>query len=231
MQLVRAILAISILFALIVVPARTEERIAQRAVLYEEEPLDPGVQNSGKVVWCLNRIRSADGSDDVEILGKVDIPLRRVKMTLAFRRNADASLPASHVIELRFNLPADFSGGGVGSVPGMLMKTAERARGAPLMGLSVKVTDGFFMIGLSNQNRANNVANLTQREWIDLPMVYKSQQRGILAIEKGATGHRVFQAAFAAWQDIPSSAEIPAPPGCSDQVAAVPGLDKARSAF
>ena len=39
---------------------------------------------------------------------------------------------------------------GVGNVPGILMKSNEQARGTPLAGLAVKVTDGFFLVGLSN---------------------------------------------------------------------------------
>jgi hypothetical protein len=39
-------------------------------------------------------------------------------MTWLLRRNIDHALPASHTIEMIFNLPADFPGGGVASVPG-----------------------------------------------------------------------------------------------------------------
>ena len=34
-------------------------------------------------------------------------------MTWSLRRNTDQSLPASHTIEIMFNLPADFPSGGV----------------------------------------------------------------------------------------------------------------------
>jgi hypothetical protein len=50
-------------------------------------------------------------------------------------------------IEIRFKLPADFSGGGIANVPGILMKQAEQARDTPLSGLVVKATNGFFLIG------------------------------------------------------------------------------------
>jgi hypothetical protein len=35
--------------------------------------------------------------------------------------------------------------------------------------------------------------------WIDLPIVYQTNQRAILTFEKGTPGDRVFQRAFAAW--------------------------------
>ena len=40
--------------------------------------------------------------------------------------------------------------GGVANVPGVLMKQNEQTRGVPLAGLAVKVTNGFFLIGLSS---------------------------------------------------------------------------------
>ncbi len=70
-------------------------------------------------------------------------------MTWSLRRNTDKALPASHTIEIMFTLPADFDQGGIGNVPGVLMKASEQARGVPLAGLAVKVTDGYFLIGLS----------------------------------------------------------------------------------
>lgn len=72
-------------------------------------------------------------------------------MTFSFRRNTDKGLPATHTVEINFKLPADFPFGGVSNVPGMLMKQAESTRGGPLAGLAVKITPGFYLIGLSNQ--------------------------------------------------------------------------------
>ena len=73
---------------------------------------------------------------------------RKMSVTFSLRRNTDPSLPASHTIEIVFTLPADSSSGGVQKVPGVLMKQAEQTRGVPLAGLAVKVTNGFFLIGL-----------------------------------------------------------------------------------
>ena len=70
-------------------------------------------------------------------------------VTWSLRRNTDKALPASHTIEIMFNLPADFPGGGIANVPGVLMKQAEQSRGVPLSGLRVKVTAAFYLIGLS----------------------------------------------------------------------------------
>jgi len=177
--------------------------VAQRVVLYDEDPSDPkGKQYVGSVVWRTEPIK-ASGSQkaDVAVRADIEIPDRKFKMTMSFRRNTDSSLPASHTAELTFILPPDFSGGGVSNVPGILMKSNEQARGTPLAGLAVKVTDGFFLVGLSNvdADRSRNLQLLKERSWFDVPLVYVNQRRAIIAIEKGAPGERAFNDAFAAW--------------------------------
>ncbi len=177
--------------------------VAQRVVLYDEDPADPkGKQYVGSVVWRTEQIKASAGQKaDLAVRADIDIPDRKFKMTVSFRRNTDTSLPASHTAELTFILPPDFSGGGVSNVPGILMKSNEQARGTPLAGLAVKVTDGFFLVGLSNveADRARNLQLLKERSWFDVPLVYVNQRRAIIAIEKGAPGERAFNDAFTAW--------------------------------
>jgi hypothetical protein len=177
--------------------------VAQRVVLYDEDPSDPkGKQYVGSVIWRTEPIKaSGNQKADIAVRADIDIPDRKFKMTMSFRRNTDSSLPASHTAELTFMLPPDFANGGVGNVPGILMKSNEQARGTPLAGLAVKVTDGFFLVGLSNvdADRVRNLQLLKERSWFDVPLVYSNQRRAIIAIEKGAPGERAFNDAFAAW--------------------------------
>jgi hypothetical protein len=179
------------------------EPVAQRVVLYDEDPSDPkGKQYVGSVVWRTEPIKASGNQPaDVAVRADIEIPDRNFKMTMSFRRNTDSSLPASHTAELTFILPQDFSGGGVANVPGILMKSNEQARGTPLAGLAVKVTDGFFLVGLSNveTDRSRNIQLLRERSWFDVPLVYANQRRAIIAIEKGPSGERAFNDAFAAW--------------------------------
>src|ERR1700694_5539547 len=186
-------------------PSSTEQvaPVAQRVVLYDEDPSDPkGKQYVGSVIWRTEQIKAAAGQKaDIAVRADIQIPDRKFKMTSSSRRNTDPSLPASHTAELTFILPPDFAGGGVANVPGILMKSNEQARGTPLAGLAVKVTDGFFLVGLSNvdADRARNLQLLKERSWFDVPLVYVNQRRAIIAIEKGAPGERAFNDAFAAW--------------------------------
>lgn len=177
--------------------------VAQRVVLYDEDPSDSkGKQYVGSVIWRTEQIKAAAGQKpDIAVRADIEIPDRKFKMTMSFRRNTDTSLPASHTAELTFILPPDFTGGSIGNVPGILMKSNEQARGTPLAGLAVKVTDGFFLVGLSNvdADRQRNLPLLKERSWFDVPFVYANQRRAIIAIEKGSPGERAFNEAFAAW--------------------------------
>ena len=190
-------------------PAIPTDGTQPRAVLYDEDPSNPvGRQFAGSVTWRAKPIKSEGRPDELAAEADVDIPARGLHMTMSFRRNLDLSLPASHVIDLSFQLSAD-TGGAVGNVPGILMKSNEQARGTPLAGLAVKVTGGFFLVGLSNvaADRERNLKLLLERSWFDIPIVYANQRRGILAIEKGEPGEQVFKAAFMAWGESSAAAQ------------------------
>ena len=177
--------------------------VAQRVVLYEEDPGDPaGKQYVGSAVWRIENVAPAPGQPPEQVVrADIDIPDRKMTMQWSLRRNADAALPASHTIEIMFNLPADFPQGGIQNIPGILMKQAEQTRGVPLAGLAVKVTNNFFLIGLSavDADMQRNISLLKERSWFDVPVVYNNGRRAILAVEKGTPGERAFTDAFAAW--------------------------------
>jgi hypothetical protein len=177
--------------------------VAQRVVLYEEDPSNPqGKQYVGSAVWRTETVSPGSGlAPEVQIRADVTVPERNMTVTWTLRRNTDQALPASHTIEIMFNLPADFQGGGISNVPGVLMKESEQARGVPLAGLAVKVTNGFFLIGLSavDTDVTRNLQLLKDRPWFDVPIVYNNGGRAILALEKGPSGERAFADAFAAW--------------------------------
>jgi hypothetical protein len=178
--------------------------VAQRAVLYEEEPPPDtqGKQYVGSVIWKTETVSPGPGQPpELAIRADLEIPDRRITMTMSVRRNTDKALPASHTIEIMFNLPSDFPFGGISNVPGILMKQAEQTRGAPLAGLAVKVTSGFFLVGLSSTeaDMQRNLELLKDRAWFDIPIVYNNGRRAILAVEKGTPGERTFADAFAAW--------------------------------
>ena len=177
--------------------------VAQRVVLYEEDPGNPqGKQYVGSATWRTETVSPGSGlAPELQIRANITIPERNMTLTWSLRRNADQALPASHTIEIMFNLPPDFTGGGVANIPGVLMKESEEAPGVALAGLAVKVANGFFMIGLSavDADVQRNMQLLKDRPWFDVPIVYNNGGRAILALEKGPSGDRAFADAFAAW--------------------------------
>ncbi|MFD1704684.1 hypothetical protein ACFSCV_16885 [Methylopila henanensis] len=184
--------------------------VAQRAILYEEgSDQKSGEQVDGSVLWRTESVNAAQGQPlETALRGDVEVPARGIRATLTIRRNTDATLPASHTVEIQFRLPENFPNAGVANVPGILMKTDEAARGAPISGLSVRVTSGFFLIGLSNieNERIVNEQLLRDRGWIDIPILYDNGRRAVLTLEKGTPGGQAFADAFAAWQNAAASA-------------------------
>jgi hypothetical protein len=173
-------------------------------VLYEEDPADPnGKRFVGSAIWRTETVTPGPGlPPELAVRADVEVPERKLAMTWSFRRNTDKGLPATHTIEIMFKLPADFPAGGISGVPGILMKQAESTRGVALAGHAVKVTPGFYLVGLSNGDteKERNLQLLKERAWFDIPVVYNNNRRAILAMEKGTPGERAFADAFKAWK-------------------------------
>ena len=128
-----------------------------------------------------------------------------MRMSFVVRRNLDASLPASHTVEILFSTPADFSAGGISDVPAVLLGDTERGAGAPLTGLRVKVTNGFFLVGLTSTEDIvrRNMQLLKSRPWLHLHIVYNNGQHALLLLEKGVPGDRAVEDALNAWGQNP----------------------------
>jgi hypothetical protein len=174
----------------------------QKVVLYEEDPANStGVQFPGAVLWRTVRAKAAQEAG-IAIRGDIEIPARNLSVRVFIRRNDDPALPASHTVEIVFNVPPGFLHQGIGNVPGIMVKPSEQSRGIVLNGVAVKVTGNYFLVGLSEQKNdmERNVALLKERTWFDIPVVFSDGKRAIIAIEKGAPGARAFTAAFAAWE-------------------------------
>jgi hypothetical protein len=182
---------------------------ALKVVLYEFS----GQQFAGSVVWHTDSIVSNAGQPPAPAL-RADIEIPNLGMTVRteLRRNDDDAMPASHTVELVFTLPPDFVHGGIAAVPGLLMKAGETALGVPLNGVSVKVAENFFLIGLSNDDvdRQRNVELLKERPWLDVPIVYGDGRRAILAIEKASWGERALAVLDAATVEPTPTRQVPA---------------------
>ncbi|WP_181770234.1 hypothetical protein [Bradyrhizobium sp. UNPF46] len=181
-------------------PATARDGLAttMRAVLYEEDPSNPkGNRADGKIIWRVEPTTDAAApSGDVTIRGDIEVPSRNLRMTLSIRRNFDPALPATHTMQI--DVAPDFAAGKIKQVMGLLMKVNEQAKGAPIAALTVRIDDTHFLIGLSAvpQDASNNSLLIRSRAWIDIPILYATQRRAILAVEKDGDVLPLFNTVF-----------------------------------
>lgn len=187
--------AFGLLMTMPILPAGAQE-VAARAELHESAGAAPATAAAGSVVWT----RQTDESGQAMLAGRVDLPGRGIGASLSLRPNADASLPASHLLEVRFE--TSDAAHMVGRMPGVLAKDEPLAQGIPLSGASVQVTDNVFLFGLSAEPDAleRNLDLMGSRHWFDIAIVYQSGERAILTLEKDAAAAELFDAVMADWQ-------------------------------
>ncbi|HWK64023.1 MAG TPA: hypothetical protein VNS34_03740 [Rhizobiaceae bacterium] len=186
-------------------PPAAQIPVGQKAIFYEERTASsPGSAESGSVVWSV--VQESPGNDlppEPAIRGEATIPSKDLQLRMTIRRNADQTLPASHIIELIFLTPDGFGGGGIDNILRFALKGTEEAPGSPVRGIPAKIADGFFLVAL-NESKADADANmnlLRNQDWIDVPVTYKNGRRALITMEKGIPGAKVFEEAMKAWQD------------------------------
>ena len=152
---------------------------------------------SGTVDWS----KGADEMGQPTLIGKASIPARNLAVDVLIRRNADPSLPASHLMEINFRVSDSFIGGSIAGLPGVLLKNEELVQGTPLVGASARVVGNSFLFALSAsaEDLNNNTALLTGRKWMDLALIYATGIRAIITLEKDATAEALFRDVFATW--------------------------------
>ncbi len=172
--------------------------LPQRAILYEEgATADDSRAVAGGTSWSLGE----DNGSPI-IIGRVEVPQRRLFFDIIIRKNQDESLAsASHLVEISYGAPPRLVGGGIEDIPALLLKNSEEAQGELLASAGVKVSDTLFWLALSAtpENVTNNLKLLREGSWFDLPVRYKNNKRAIVTLEKGREGEVVFAQALEAW--------------------------------
>ncbi len=141
----------------------------------------------------------AGRAPDLGLRIEIEIPERKILVTLKMRRNTDPSFPASHTIEVIFDMPAGDAFGGVADMRGLRAKGGETAQGNPLALEVQKVKEGYFLLALPNVEEDNNLSMLRERDWIDIPFVYANGRRAVLTFQKGTPGERALREVLNSW--------------------------------
>lgn len=159
---------------------------------------------SGTVEWS----RGTDEVGQPTLVGKANIPARNLSVDVLIRKNSDPSLPASHLMEINFNVSETFVGGSITQLPGVLLKNEELVQGTPLVGASARVVGNSFLFALS-ASAADSTTNqqlLTTRKWMDFALIYGTGKRAIITLEKDETAEGLFRDVFASWSKPAGSA-------------------------
>ena len=184
-------------------PDGTALPVGQRAIFYEDRTADSqGSAEPGAVVWSIvQESRSGGPPAPPAIRAEATIPEKDLQFRMTIRRNADDSLPASHIIEMVFITPDGFDGGGIENVLRIVFKDSEQSAGNPLLGIPAKISDGFFLLALTD-SKADIEANTSMMrglDWLDIPLVYNSGRRALITLEKGVPGAKAFDEVLNAW--------------------------------
>ncbi|MDA4847885.1 hypothetical protein [Hoeflea poritis] len=179
-------------------------RVSQKMFLYEERlGQQAPTAEQGNVIWSIVRESPGDNlPPEPAIEAQITVPGKGLSAIMTIKRNADQSLPASHLIEIVFALTEEFDGNGIGAIQNFALKQTEQDTGDSLIAVPAKITDSFFMIALNDYVEAVqlNLKLLRERRWIDLPVSYGNGRRALLTLEKGTTGAEVFDQVIRAWE-------------------------------
>ena len=178
--------------------------IAYRAALLVEAPdLPSKVQTfAGTVVWKLNNANTGPGdAATLSVEADIDLPDDKLKATVIFEKNTDASLPASHTIKVRFTPDQGSYSGDVKQINVLQMRREGNSDGEPLAGVTVPIVQNSFLVGLSPGNAETaNLRLLSDLPWVDIPILLNSGKIAKLTFEKGAAGQRDISEAATYWQ-------------------------------
>ena len=183
-------------------PAQTAPAPARAAMLVATsgDPQKPTV-NLGSVVWSAVPANPGQpGGSGVK--AEVEIPDLKMHATMILRKNVDASLPASHTIDLRVTFDEGSPVKGIKDIGLPQMRRDDPPVTDPLAGVHVKINDSYFLIGLNRADAdiARNIEAIGSLGWFDFPMLLSDDRIAKLTFEKAADGEKIVNDAIAAWK-------------------------------
>jgi len=154
---------------------------------------------SGTVEWT-------QGTDEIgqpTLVAEASIPARNMSVSMVIRKNIDPSLPASHLMEISFDVPDTFVGGSIATLAGVLLKNEELVPGTALAGAAARIVGNTFLFALSasEDDLTANTDLLDTQRWMDLAIVYGTGRNAILTLEKDEEAQALFDTVLAAWAE------------------------------
>jgi hypothetical protein len=184
--------------------------VAQRAALLVQgsDQSQPPSTYVGTVVWRRENInRGQDQPLTEAVRADIDLPQAKLKATMLLQKNTDATLPASHTIELRFTPAADSPIASIKQIDVPQMRKEDSPTGDPLAGVPAPITPNYFLIGLTQGDAAvtRNTDLIKSRQWFDIPLLLGDNKIAKITFEKGDAGDRAVNDAFTDWQQQPAA--------------------------
>jgi len=174
-----------------------------------EQDIDTGdvVPYIGTAKWKLDVAvpQAVDQEATSTIRAELNLLEKRDMLVLMkIEKNIDPDLPASHTIEVVFDVPPDFPGGQVAKMGQITARSDHSRPPTPIQGLVQSVTDGYFLIALPNNplEKQTNLKLLRDAPLLEIRIEYKTGQPGVLRIEKNEEVKKLFDEAFKNWGDI-----------------------------
>ena len=169
--------------------------VEQRAIYYfQGSEGQAGQAVDGTATWAEI---TKDGRPAIQATIRMGQPDMRATVTIY--KNYDEALPASHLVEVQFE--GTLAESPIQKVPALVLKQTEQARGQPLAGAAVPVTNELFWIALSDDKDevARNIQLLREGSWFDIPILFGDSTRALITFEKGIPGDKVFETVMASW--------------------------------
>ena len=175
----------------------------ERAVYYEQEGSGAAATElAAKAAWGTRFDRVDPGGEPEAVVAlEVEIPQRGFSLAMSVRRDASPNAAMSHLFELQFEGSNTFSVDRIESVTGVSLKGIDEKNSEALLGQVIKVAPGLFLFGLipGKVETQRNVQLLRTMPRMDIPITFADGKAGTIAVEKGASGARVFEDVFNRW--------------------------------
>lgn len=199
----------------------------EKAFLFETAAGSKKPAASGNVAWSVVETSPApDQPPEASIHAEIAIPTDGLRATISLTRNLDKTLPATHLIEIIFDLSEGYQGGGIASVEGINFLNGAQGASDPMVGSIVKIAPNVFLFALSDLPAAvkKHRQMMSDPDMIEIPFVYDSGRRAALRLVAGSTGTKVFGKALQEWAQTADAVSAPqpilpepAPPAPSDE--------------